>query len=124
MKQEVTTPAVSLNLSRIPLEIDKGIIIESINTNSLNWNLQKTVEESIGLADTLLKAEKNVVANEHVCKDIADLFIQVSILVEIYGAPNIQIFINDRLSKIRNRNKHLSKSYKRVGFNGGLDNNR
>ena len=106
----------TLSLGKSRLEIDRDVIIESINNNKLNWQLQKSVEECVQLSGVLLKAKKNVVANEHICQAIADTFIQITILEEMYGASNIQLFINDRLSKIKNRNKKLRHTVRKVGF--------
>jgi hypothetical protein len=112
-------------ISNKPLSVDRSIIIDSVNNNDISWNLQKSIEEAISLADVLLKAKKNVVANEQICAAIADEQIQIAILSELYGASNIQFFINDRLTKIKARNKRLEKEKNRrkVGFTSGMGNN-
>lgn len=111
-----------LHLERTNLQLSRRIIIDSINNNKLNWQQQKTIEKCIQLSDAMLQAQKSTVANEQICRAIADMEIQIQLLSEIYGASNIQLFINDRLIKIDNRNKRLGKRVKKVGFTDGMDN--
>jgi len=114
---------LKLSLGHTNLQLDRRTIIDSINNNSLRWQQQKTIEKCIQLSDMMLQAQKDTVAVEHICRSIADMEIQIQLLTEIYGASNIQLFINDRLNKINNRNKRLNKKVKKVGFSNGLDNN-
>lgn len=113
-----------LHLERANLQLNRSIIVDSINNNTLQWQQQKTIEKCIQLSDAMLQAQKNTVTNEHICRTIADMEIQIQLLTELYGASNIQLFINDRLIKISNRNKRLNKRVKKVGFANGMDHSR
>lgn len=106
----------SLNLQPVDLKVDRRVLIDSFNINGFQWSIDKTVEELIELADALMHFKKNEVANEQVCQEIADVFIQCTILKEVFGSANVQLFMNKKLKSIRNRNDRLARKISKVGF--------
>ena len=104
-----------LELGLFNLKIDRPAIIDSVNINKMEWQVNKTVEELIELADNLNHFKRNDAATEQVCQELGDVIIQLTILTELFGAQNIQLFIDKRMIGITNRNKRLKKS-KKAGF--------
>lgn len=104
-----------LELGLVKLKLDGPAIIDSVNINGLEWQLNKSNEELIELADALNHYKRNDAAPEQVCQEIADVFIQLAVLTELFGYPNVQLFINKKLGAITGRNKRLRKK-KKVGF--------
>lgn len=102
------------------LKVNRGILIDSINANKLEWQYKKTYEECIELIDVLIHYEKGTTTPEQVCMEIADVYIQIGILLHLFPAPTIQSFIKRKLVAISNRNerkkKKLDKHNNIIGF--------
>jgi len=105
-----------LELGLFKLRLDRSTIIDSVNVNSLEWQLSKTVEELIELADAINHYKRNDAVPEQVCQEIADVIIQCAIATEIFGSANVQLFIEKKMLAIKGRNKRLAKKLIRVGF--------
>ena len=105
-----------LALEPVSLGIDRSVIIDSINLNNSSWQTDKTIEELVNLQNVLILDKKKQVANEHVCEAVANVYVQLAIYAELYGIPNIQKFINDKLQSIRNRNRREKKRSRNIGF--------
>lgn len=106
-----------LKLEGVGLKIDSRIIIDSINTNEFNWQLDKTLEECVELADAIIHYKRDERANEQMCMEIGDMFIQIAILEHLFSREMIQKCINRKLISIDKRNKRINdKPLKNVGF--------
>ena len=109
----------ALQLVPIHLKIDGDVIIDSINSNEFHWQFDKTREALIKFADALTDYEKKDVTQEYVCKQAADVFIQLAITEHLISLPTIQNFVNTRLVSIHNRTERRTKrsSFKdKIGF--------
>jgi NTP pyrophosphatase (non-canonical NTP hydrolase) len=104
-----------LELGLLSLELDRSTIIDSVNINKMNWQLEKTNEELIELADAINHYKRNDAAPEQVCMELGDCLIQLAIMVELFGAQNVQLFINKKMTGIKNRNARI-KNKKTPGF--------
>jgi len=104
-----------LGIEAVNLKVNRSIIIDSVNNNSFEWQVAKSVEELADLQVNLLRFRNNSAANEHVCKEIAHAYIQLAILTEMFGVANIQLFIEERLDHMNSKNKKLRKKGK-IGF--------
>lgn len=114
-----------LVLKPIDLRVDRLVIKDNINHNDMRWILDKTVEELIELADAITHYKKEEVADEQMCVEIADVYIQISILHEIFSKPIIQQMINNKLLAIAARNQRIRTKNtfgKSIGFQpkGGI----
>jgi len=106
-----------LKLEGIGLKVDSRIIVDSINTNNFNWQLDKTLEECVELTNAIIHYKREEIANEQMCAEIGDLFVQISILEHLFSREMIQKCINRKLKSIDNRNKRINdKPLKNVGF--------
>ena len=107
-----------LAIGPIDLKVDRALLIESVNLNDFKWQIEKTVEELIEAADALNHYKRNDAAPEQVCLELADVTIQLAIMVELFGSANIQHFIYNKQKAISNRNKRLRRKLN-VGFISG-----
>jgi hypothetical protein len=106
-----------LKLIPIGLKADGEAIKKSINVNSFEWQLDKTMEACIGMADAIIQHRKNNVVNEQLAQANAKLFIQVAIMEHLFGKEITQQFIDTDLVAIANRAERiLSKKSRKVGF--------
>lgn len=113
------TKEKDIKLEPIGLKANGDILIKSINNNGFEWQMTKTNESLIELADSLNKYAKQKMASEQVCMAIADTFIQIGILEYIFPRPFIQQCINKRLVSIANKAQRSTKKTdfkENVGF--------
>jgi len=105
-----------LAVGPVDLEVDRALLIESMNLNGLEWMMNKTIEELIELMDVLIHHRRQERTNEQVCIELADVFIQIATLVEMFGIKNIQHQIYQKQEGIAKRSAKLKKKADKVGF--------
>ena len=104
-----------LELGLFKLQLDRSAIIDTVNVNGMTWQLDKTNEELIELADAINHYKRNDAAPEQICAELADVAIQVAIMVELFGLANVQLFIDKKMTGIKKRNHRMQKK-KKPGF--------
>jgi len=106
-----------LKLEPVDLRIDRHILIDSINNNTMDWQINKTIEECVELMDVLIHYKREERANEQVCQEIGDMAIQIGILQHLFSKEMTQKCINRKLISIDNRNQRLiNYKHREVGF--------
>lgn len=81
-----------------------NIIDELVKTNSYKYNLKKSVEELLELAEVLMKKVNKKGGpkepdNERVIEEIGDVQIRLEVLKEMFGQQAVQERINKKLSQ-------------------------
>ena len=84
-----------------------NVIDELVKTNSYKYNLQKSVEELLELAEILMKKVNKKGGpkeppDQDVIDEIGDVQIRLEILKEIFGQEAVQARINNKLVQFRN----------------------
>ena len=79
-------------------------ITKLINTNSHDYNLRKTVEELLELAEVLIKKVNKKggpkeLLDEKVIEEIGDVSIRIEVLKEIFGQKAVQDRITYKLGQ-------------------------
>lgn len=100
----------------LPLKVEDSILIDSINNNSWEWQIDKSIEEFLNLVQALIEFKKRNNVEEQVAAAIADAFIQMGVLNHMFAHPIAQTFIERRLLSIATRNEKRNKPKGKVGF--------
>ena len=109
----------ALNLIPIKLKVDGDVIIDCINANHFDWLIEKSIEECIELADALIHHKKGDTTEVELAQEIADVFVQIAILENLFSKDLIQKCIKKKLVAIHNRSERITKksSFKgKIGF--------
>jgi NTP pyrophosphatase (non-canonical NTP hydrolase) len=116
MTDKLEIKSVKLGIEPVNLKVNRQVLVDSLNINGFQWQIEKSLEEMVELQDILFKFKKNEAANEQVVGEIADAFLQIVILSEMFGLSNVQLFIERKLKAINKRNKVMGRRKAKVGF--------
>lgn len=100
-----------LRLKPIDLKVDGLVLKDCVNVNDMRWHLDKTVEELIELADSIIHYKRDKVAEEQLCAEIGDVFIQIAILAKMFNVDIIQQMVNSKLVKIAIRSQKIKTKH-------------
>lgn len=92
-----------------------NIIDELVKTNSYKYNLKKSVEELLELAEVLMKKVNKKGGpkepdNQKVIDELGDVWIRLEVLMNIFGRGAIQERIDKKLTQFEgyiNENKYI-----------------
>jgi NTP pyrophosphatase (non-canonical NTP hydrolase) len=85
--------------------VENNIVIQKmVNTNSIEYNVDKAIEELLELAEALmkrkLKGDKGA-TQQDVIDEIGDVQIRINVLKELMGPEAVENRINAKLTKFR-----------------------
>jgi hypothetical protein len=111
------------SLDPLPIKVEDIILIGSINNNTFDWQVDKTIEELLKLAVALTEYRKNKgipeaeITKEYICPAIGNATIQLGILYKLFPVSIIQSSINGRLASMEAKNRRLNTpKIKNIGF--------
>jgi NTP pyrophosphatase (non-canonical NTP hydrolase) len=81
------------------------ILRKAISLYGKEYQIWKAIEEMAELNNAIAKLRQNRVTNEEVCEEIADVYIMMIVLSNMFGIDNVNNQIESKLKRLEERLK-------------------